>query len=107
MAAGQSAALRGDWVAVGTANMGFHRHLVALAGSRRTDELTRRLLAELRLAFHAVESPQRLHEPYVERNRSFLELLVAQETEQAAKELEEYLGDSQAQLLEAVRNRAR
>lgn len=107
VAAGQSAALRGDWVAVGTANMGFHRHLVALAGSRRTDELTRRLLAELRLAFHAVESPQRLHEPYVERNRSFLELLVAQETEQAAKELEEYLGDSQAQLLEAVRNRAR
>ncbi len=107
VAAGESAALRGDWVAVGTANMGFHRHLVALAGSRRTDELTRRLLAELRLAFHAVESPQRLHEPYVERNRSLLELLVDQKAERAAKELEEYLRDSQAQLLDAVRNRAR
>ena len=107
VAAGQSAALLGDWGAVGTANMGFHRHLVALAGSRRTDELTGRLLAELRLAFHAVESPQRLHQPYVGRNRALLELLVAGETERAAKELEVYLQDSQAELLDAVRNRAR
>lgn len=98
VAAGEAAALRGDWVAVGTANMGFHRHLVGLAGSRRTDELTGRLLAELRLAFHAVESPKRLHEPYVRRNRALPELLVAGETERAAKELEEYLQDSQVEL---------
>lgn len=105
VAAGESAAQRGDWVAVGTANMRFHRHLVGLAGSRRIDEVTGRLLAELRLAFHAVASPQRLHEPYVGRNRALLELLVAGETERAAKELEVYLHDSQTQLLDAVRNR--
>ncbi|MGI9157950.1 MAG: GntR family transcriptional regulator [Marmoricola sp.] len=102
---GEKAAQCGDWVAVGTANMEFHRHLVALAHSPRTDEVASRLLAELRLAFHAVASPQRLHQPYVERNRALLELLVAGESERAAKELDEYLRDSLAELLEAVRNR--
>lgn len=102
---GESAAQRGDWVSVGTANMAFHRHLVALAGSPRIDEVTARLLAELRLAFHAVASPQRLHEPYVGRNRALLDLLAAGESGRAAKELEEYLQDSLAELLDAVRGR--
>lgn len=105
VAAGEAAAERGAWVAVGTANMRFHRHLVGLAGSRRLDDVTARLLAELRLAFHAVSSPKRLHEPYIGRNRSLLELLVASDFEQAAKELEEYLQDSQAELLAAVRGK--
>ena len=39
VAAGESAAQRGDWVAVGTANMRFHQHLVELAGSRRMNEV--------------------------------------------------------------------
>jgi DNA-binding GntR family transcriptional regulator len=101
--AGESAAQDGDWVSVGTANMQFHRHLVALAGSPRIDEVTSRLLAELRLAFHAVASPQRLHEPYVGRNRALLALVAAGESERAAKDLEEYLQDSLAELLDAVR----
>lgn len=103
VAAGEAAAERGDWIAVGTANMRFHRHLVGLAGSRRMDEVTARLMAELRLAFHAVASPEELHAPYVSRNRALLDLLCAGEPERAAKELEEYLHDSQAQLLLAVR----
>jgi DNA-binding GntR family transcriptional regulator len=103
----EAAAARGDWVTVGTANMRFHQHLVGLVGSRRTDELTARLLAELRLAFHAAESPQHLHEPYVERNRALLRLLRDGEFERAAKELEDYLEDSRAELLDAVRHRAR
>lgn len=99
---GEAAAARDDWVAVGTANMQFHRDLVALAGSPRTNEITGRLLAELRLAFHAVASPQRLHESYVVRNRALLDLIVAGELEQAARELEEYLAGSLAELLEAM-----
>lgn len=105
VAAAETAAQRGDWVAVGTANVRFHQHLMGLAGSRRIDEVTERLLAELRLAFHAVASPQRLHEPYVARNRALLDLLVAGDVGRAAKELEEYLQDSQAELLDAVRSR--
>jgi DNA-binding GntR family transcriptional regulator len=98
--AGESAARRGDWVGVGTANMRFHRHLVALARSPRVNEVTGRLLAELRLAFHAVASPQRLHEPYVARNRALLELLAAGDYGHAADELEVYLRDSLSELLE-------
>lgn len=105
VAAGEDAARRGDWPAVGTANMRFHQHLVALADSRRLDETAARLLAELRLAFHAVATPQRLHEPYVSRNRGLLDLLVAGETEQAAKQLDAYLHDSEAELLAAHRDR--
>lgn len=103
--AGESAAQRGDWASVGTANMAFHGHLVALAGSPRTDEFTARLLAELRLAFHAVASPQRLHESYVARNRALVDLLSEGEHELAAKRLEEYLDDSLSELLGAIRGR--
>ncbi len=97
---------RGDWVAVGTANMQFHRDLVALAGSPRTDQVTQRLLAELRLAFHAVASPQRLHETYVARNRALLDLIAAGEFLHAAEQLELYLQDSLAELLDAMRGAA-
>ncbi len=107
LAAAEAAARSGDWVAVGTANMRFHRHLVALGGSRRLDEATARLLAELRLAFHMVAAPQRLHEPYLARNRGLLELLGGGEVERAAKELEDYLYDSLAELLAAYRGRHR
>ena len=105
VAASESAAQRGDWVSVGTCNMRFHRHLVALAGSPRTDEVAGRLLAEVRLAFHAAASPRRLHEKYVERNRRLLELVAAGEYHKAAQALELYLEDSLAELLDAVRSR--
>jgi DNA-binding GntR family transcriptional regulator len=106
VAAARAAAAREDWVAVGTANMRFHSHLVALAGSRRMDEVSARLLAELRLAFHAVASPQVLHEPYVERNAVLLGLLVEGRFGPAVEELEGYLRASESQLLDALRGRA-
>jgi len=65
--AAESAASRGEWGEVATANMRFHQCLVSLAGSRRIDDVTRRLLAELRLVFHVVASPRVLHERYVGR----------------------------------------
>jgi DNA-binding GntR family transcriptional regulator len=101
----ESAARAGDWLSVGTANMRFHRDLVALAGSPRMNEVAGRLLAELRLAFHAFASPRRLHEPYVDRNRKLLDLVAAGDYEKAAQGLEVYLQDSLAELLEAVRSR--
>ena len=105
VAAAERAATAGDWRAVGTSNMRFHSHLVALAGSRRLDEVTARLLAELRLAFSAVASPEQLHAPYVGRNRALLALLERGEVERAATALDGYLDDSLGQLLAAVRGR--
>jgi DNA-binding GntR family transcriptional regulator len=102
VAAAELSADGGRWGAVGTANMSFHCHLVGLAGSRRLDEVMARLLAELRLAFSAVASPEHLHAPYVRRNRALLALLEAGQYERAAVELDAYLDDSLAELLAAV-----
>ncbi|MGW1725334.1 GntR family transcriptional regulator [Streptomyces sp. NPDC002306] len=103
--AGQTAALEDDWKAVGTANIHFHRELVALAGSERTDELMRSVFAELRLAFHIVDDPRRLHEPYLARNRQILQALQTRDKEGAEKLLQIYLADSLERVVEVYRRR--
>jgi DNA-binding GntR family transcriptional regulator len=95
-----------DWLGVGTSNMHFHQHLVGLAGSRRLDEIATRLLAELRLAFHAIDNPRDLHQPFVARNARVLELLVDGDPVAAAAELEGYLRDSEAVVVAAMMARA-
>ncbi|MFE5034187.1 GntR family transcriptional regulator [Streptomyces sp. NPDC056683] len=102
---GQSAATADDWKAVGTANIHFHRELVALAGSERTDELMRSVFAELRLAFHVVDDPHALHEPYLARNRELLESLQRGDRRAAERLLETYLTDSLERVVEVYRRR--
>lgn len=101
----QAAALGGRWPAVGTANMRFHRNLIGLADSSRLDDITGRLLAELRLLFHVMATPRELHEPYIVRNQALLELLEARDYERAADELHQYLVDSEQGLLAAFKAR--
>lgn len=95
---GERAALEQDWKGVSTANIHFHRELVALAGSARTDELMRGVLAELRLAFHVVDDPRGLHQPYLVRNRAILEALRSGDRTDAERLLAQYLDDSRAQI---------
>ncbi|MET7487762.1 GntR family transcriptional regulator [Streptomyces sp. NPDC005538] len=102
---GQLAAVENDWKGVGTANIHFHRELVALAGSERTDELMRSVFAELRLAFHLVDDPKRLHEPYLQRNRLILQALQADDRVEAEKLLAVYLDDSLERVVDAYRRR--
>ncbi|MFG2942704.1 GntR family transcriptional regulator [Streptomyces sp. NPDC048282] len=102
---GQRAAAGDDWKAVGTANIHFHRELVALAGSDRTDELMRSVFAELRLAFHVVDDPHALHEPYLARNRQILESLERGDRRAAEHLLETYLTDSLERVVEVYRRR--
>ncbi|WP_329123010.1 GntR family transcriptional regulator [Streptomyces sp. NBC_01353] len=97
---GERAARAADWKGVSTANIHFHRELVALAGSARTDELMRGVLAELRLAFHIVDDPRGLHEPYLVRNREILEALLAGERTTAERLLARYLDDSRTRIVE-------
>lgn len=101
--ASEAAAAAGDWPGVGTGNMRFHEHLVGLADSTRIDQITGRLVAELRLIFHIIAQPQELHEPYIARNRAILELLEAGRYQQAADELHQYLLDSEERILAAFR----
>ncbi|MGW0703551.1 GntR family transcriptional regulator [Streptomyces sp. NPDC002867] len=98
---GERSARERDWKGVSTANIHFHRELVALAGSARTDELMRGVLAELRLAFHVVDDPGGLHQPYLVRNREILEALRAGERTRAERLLADYLDDSRTRLVEA------
>lgn len=100
---GHRAAREGDWKAVGTANIHFHRELIALAASARTDELMRSVFAELRLAFHVVDHPKRLHEPYIARNVAILEALQAGEREKAEQLLAAYLDVSLERVVEVYR----
>ncbi|MFJ4978735.1 GntR family transcriptional regulator [Streptomyces coeruleorubidus] len=102
---GRRAAREGDWKGVGTANIHFHRELVALAASERTDELMRSVFAELRLAFHVVDEPQRLHEPYIARNVAILEALRAGDRGEAETLLAGYLDDSLKRVVEVYRRR--
>jgi DNA-binding GntR family transcriptional regulator len=103
--AGRRAAREGDWKAVGTANIHFHRELVALSGSERTDELMRSVFAELRLAFHVVDEPQQLHEPYIARNFQILQALQAGDRAEAERLLAGYLDDSLERVVEVYRRR--
>ncbi|GAA2267021.1 GntR family transcriptional regulator [Streptomyces amakusaensis] len=98
---GERSAREEDWRGVSTADIRFHRELVALAGSARTDELMRGVLAELRLAFHAVADPRGLHQPFLVRNRTILEALRAGDRTGAEELLARYLDDSRARVVEA------
>jgi DNA-binding GntR family transcriptional regulator len=105
VAEGRRAAREGDWKGVSTANIHFHRELVALAGSERMDELMRSVFAELRLAFHVVDDPRRLHEPYLTRNQQILETLQAGDRDRAEELLAVYLDDSRTGLVEVYGRR--
>ncbi|HET6859651.1 MAG TPA: GntR family transcriptional regulator [Streptomyces sp.] len=102
---GERSARKREWKGVSTANIHFHRELVALAGSPRTDELMRSVLAELRLAFHLVADPRRLHEPYLVRNREILEVLRTGDRVGGERLLDAYLDDSRNQLVEVYARR--
>ncbi|MEU1464510.1 GntR family transcriptional regulator [Streptomyces sp. NPDC005727] len=102
---GQLATHENDWKALGTANIHFHRELVALAGSERTDELMRSVFAELRLAFHVVDHPRRLHEPYLARNRQILQAMQSGDRREAERLLSTYLADSLERVVEVYRRR--
>ncbi|MGP3950012.1 GntR family transcriptional regulator [Streptomyces sp. 7N604] len=105
VAAGERSARERAWKGVSTANIHFHRELVALGGSPRTDELMRSVLAELRLAFHVVDDPRRLHEPYLPRNREILAALQARDSTGAEALLTSYLDDSYQELVEVYARR--
>jgi DNA-binding GntR family transcriptional regulator len=103
--AAEAGALAGQWSTVATANMRFHRNLIGLADSARLNDITGRLLAELRLLFHVIATPRLLHEPYIPRNRGLFELLEERNYQQAADDLHQYLLDSEQDLLDAFETR--
>jgi DNA-binding GntR family transcriptional regulator len=103
VAEGERAAAAREWTAVATADLHFHRALAELAGSARIDEFMRRLLAELRLAFHVMPSPPEFHAPYLRRNRDIADLLAAGDLAAAERELTDYLDTAERQITDRIR----
>jgi DNA-binding GntR family transcriptional regulator len=105
--AAEAAVAEERWNDVGTADLRFHSAIVALAGSRRLNDLMDRVLAELRLVFHVMDDPRRFHEPYVRRNAEIATLVERGRTAEAADALAGYLDDAESQLLTGVAERSR
>ncbi|HEY0247409.1 MAG TPA: GntR family transcriptional regulator [Gryllotalpicola sp.] len=103
-AAAREAAQREAWLEVGSANMRFHTALASTLHSERMENLIDSLMAELRLAFHAMDNELRqFHEPYIERNEALLELLEQGRRDEAAEALRIYLDDAERQLRRGFR----
>ncbi|MBX8606966.1 GntR family transcriptional regulator [Pseudomonas cichorii] len=99
--AGMHAREAKDWVAVGTANMMFHRAIVELADSPRLVVFYGQISAELRLAFGLLDDPEFLHVPYLDMNAKILRCIEEGRVEEATVMLENYLVQSERTVLAA------
>jgi DNA-binding GntR family transcriptional regulator len=105
VASGVQAREAKDWVAVGTANMMFHKAIVELADSPRLEVFYGQISAELRLAFGLLNDPQFLHLPFLDMNASILRCLEEGRVDEATVMLENYLVQSERTLLAAYERR--
>ena len=95
----RDAKARGSVVDMAAANQDFHQGLVAMSGSIQLQQMMSRVLAEMRLVFHAMRSQPDFHTRYVEENASLVELLREGRRAEAADALRGYLDAAEAELL--------
>ncbi len=88
-----------DITAMANANQALHKAIIALTGSRTLERLMERVLAEMRLIFHAMASMPDFHSHYVERNVELVALLRAGRRLDAAERMRHYLDAAEAELL--------
>lgn len=100
--AARAADERGDTAGVSQGNQHFHRALARLSGSRRVDQLMEGVLAEMRLVFHGMSGRPDFHRSYLRRNEEVVALLEAGDRAGAARALEAYLDDAEAEVLGAM-----
>ncbi len=106
VAEGERAERAGAWRELGTANMHFHQALTGLANSPRLDEMMQQIIAELRLAFHVMNDPERFHGPYLSRNQAILIDLRRGDGPSASEKLSDYLTVAETQLLAGFATRS-
>ena len=99
IAKARAAKSRGLVAEMAAANQDFHQGLVSMSGSVQLQQMMARVLAEMRLVFHAMSSEPDFHTRYVEENASLVELLRAGRRAEAAEVLRGYLDAAEAELL--------
>lgn len=95
----EAASARGEWAAVGTLNMEFHRAMVSLADSPRLSARFDLVLAELRLVFGQLGDGAPLHAPFITANAELLAALRAGDIGMAQRLLDTYLSRSERAVL--------
>ncbi|POH60100.1 GntR family transcriptional regulator [Arthrobacter glacialis] len=90
---------RGSVAEMASANQRFHEELIRGTGSHGLAEIMARVLAQMRLVFHAMSGAPDFHSHYVELNADLVRLLVAGERAEAAETLRRYLDRAEAELL--------
>ncbi|MEU6151010.1 GntR family transcriptional regulator [Actinosynnema sp. NPDC047251] len=100
---GLAGAEQKDWTSVGTANIRFHQAITALAGSARLDEEVKRLLAELRLAFHVMGDPRGFHQDYLPLNQQISAHLRGGDLDSAEAALADYFDRAEEHLVTGLR----
>lgn len=90
---------RGAVVEMANANQRFHETLIRGTGSALLQELMTRVLAQMRLVFHAMSDAPDFHSHYVEQNAQLVALLAKEQREEAAEALRGYLDQAEAELL--------
>ncbi len=89
----------GNIPSMADANQCFHEELVRATGSAHLQELMTKVLAQMRLVFHAMGDAPDFHSHYVELNAALVELLEAGQREQACTALRGYLDRAETELL--------
>lgn len=96
---GENAAGHQNWQKVAATSIGFHKALIALAGSPRLNALMNQVLAEFRLSYAYMSDPLDFHAPFLERHARIAEEVLSGELEAAAASLHAYLLDAETALL--------
>lgn len=91
-----------DVAAMADANQAFHKAVVALTGSHTLNEVMARVLAEMRLVFHAMADLPDFHSQYVNHNIAVVDHLCAGQRHEGAERLRACLDISEAELLSHI-----
>ncbi|HJE91579.1 MAG TPA: GntR family transcriptional regulator [Dietzia timorensis] len=100
--AGRTAIREQDKWGLGFADLNFHAAIAGLSESPRLIQFMAGLKTELRLAFAATNDVLDFQHPYVERNQQVYELFLAEDFDGAADELDRYLSEAKADLLDRL-----
>jgi DNA-binding GntR family transcriptional regulator len=103
--AAEHAARAGDWKEVATLDILFHQQIVQLIGSDRIAAFFRRIVAELRLGFAAIEPSD--HGRFVTWNRLLSDLLLERDAAHGRAEMQRYLAAAEEMIQQALVDVAR